>query len=318
MFADDESSLFSQESMNAAALEGMDRIYDLIKDRRQLMQAQIAASDIQSKLCDEIKEAKDAQIEKRIKILEEIDPRLYEYIRYLETVKYGIWCNNCNSVKRIPNFIAENKIQEDNVEVPSDNSDIQPTNTHPVNAQPTNTHPTNAQPTNQSKFYEYKLNVLNSLNMIAVQKMNLIIRKLTEFSRDCETINSTVQESYMEIKNNIDDLCDLGGIPDNKNCALTKHKPTEQTYEQTIRENLTKIVDEIKVNRPNKSADFDENLIEVCREIESDIANFGNTDVLISQKHTEQPSVVDQQPQVRDDRKPQEDKKDSLSSFLLD
>lgn len=79
----------------------MERVRKRIESRRALVEAQCATIEIQATLCDSIREVKDKRMEDRIKKLGEDDPALHEYIRMLESIRYGIWCDKCDRIKNL-------------------------------------------------------------------------------------------------------------------------------------------------------------------------------------------------------------------------
>lgn len=80
-----------------------DRLRDRMNARRELMNQQVRSDAIKSKLCDKIQTEKRAVpgLDKKIRLLEDTDPELFRYIRKLEFIQDGIWCNKCNVPKKI-------------------------------------------------------------------------------------------------------------------------------------------------------------------------------------------------------------------------
>lgn len=75
------------------------RIQNIMNNRRELMKRQIEASAIQNELCDFIRlKYKTPELEKQIAGLGEFAPELYEYIRKLERINNGLWCNKCEDI----------------------------------------------------------------------------------------------------------------------------------------------------------------------------------------------------------------------------
>lgn len=84
-----------------------DRMLDLIGVRRAKLAAQNHADTVQSKICEKIQSNKGDTLETRIRQLEDTDEELYRYIRMVENVRYGIWCNKCDKMKTIGNRVEE-------------------------------------------------------------------------------------------------------------------------------------------------------------------------------------------------------------------
>jgi len=77
-------------------------------EAQETMRKQEQADEAKSKLCDSIQKhkAKIAGLKLRIDNLEYIDPELYRYIRRLEYVQDGIWCNECAAAKQIHHSVS--------------------------------------------------------------------------------------------------------------------------------------------------------------------------------------------------------------------
>ena len=93
----------SAEVAEAMMQDDNDRIRDRMDSRRAIMQAQVRADDIKSKLCDKIQDEKKKVpgLKEKIALFEKSDPDLYNYIRKLEIIHDGIWCPRCNIQKSI-------------------------------------------------------------------------------------------------------------------------------------------------------------------------------------------------------------------------
>ncbi len=88
----------------SCGLEDTSRIRKTMDERRSLMEKQREADTIKSRLCDQIRADRDRispSLAKRIATLEHTEPDLFTYIRRLEFVQDGIWCNTCNTIKSI-------------------------------------------------------------------------------------------------------------------------------------------------------------------------------------------------------------------------
>ena len=96
------NDLFSSYSIANTDTE-YDAIRDKIKSRQQIMDKQVAASDRQSSLCNRIRSMRNSvkDLSALIDGLEYTNQGLYEYIRLLEYVRYGVWCTVCNVPKNI-------------------------------------------------------------------------------------------------------------------------------------------------------------------------------------------------------------------------
>ncbi len=79
------------------------RIHDEMQRRRSLMERQLAADNIKSALCDQLRKDKLSVpgLQDRVANLEYSDPQLFAYIRRLEFVQDGIWCTKCDTIKNI-------------------------------------------------------------------------------------------------------------------------------------------------------------------------------------------------------------------------
>lgn len=88
------------------------RIRDRMESRRAVMEMQIQSDAIKSQLCDSIQEKKRSVkgLSDKVRALEDSDPDLFNYIRTLEYIQYGVWCPKCNIPKQIggrPNVPAD-------------------------------------------------------------------------------------------------------------------------------------------------------------------------------------------------------------------
>jgi len=89
-----------------------DDIRDVIESRRERMEKQRMADEIKSILCDKLRMEKMSVpgLSERVSLLEESDPKLFNYVRKLEFVQDGIWCQTCDKRKTIggkPKEVAE-------------------------------------------------------------------------------------------------------------------------------------------------------------------------------------------------------------------
>lgn len=89
---------------------------ELRDQRRAICEAQIRVSDVQSSMCDDIREKTPKAIHERIQQLrdspDEHDRKFFDYIRSLMTLKYGIWCVQCNTIKKVTGR-PEEEIEQD-------------------------------------------------------------------------------------------------------------------------------------------------------------------------------------------------------------
>lgn len=82
---------------------------DLIRDRivaaraKPALQEQYLADTTKGKLCDEIQVIKKATpgLAERILALETTDNELFQFIRRLEYIYAGIWCDRCSKIKTV-------------------------------------------------------------------------------------------------------------------------------------------------------------------------------------------------------------------------
>jgi hypothetical protein len=102
-FAEEASKLNSREEVMSSMQSDMDRVRDRMDERRVLMEAQAKTTAIQSKLCDKIRADKMSRpgLADRVAAFEDSDRELFNYIRKLEWIQYGIWCPNCDAPKRM-------------------------------------------------------------------------------------------------------------------------------------------------------------------------------------------------------------------------
>jgi hypothetical protein len=79
-------------------------IRNIANSRRELMNRQVAADDVKSQLCDRIIDERNKipSLREKIAALGVIDPVLHDYILRLEQLRDGIWCSNCNDIKKVP------------------------------------------------------------------------------------------------------------------------------------------------------------------------------------------------------------------------
>ena len=84
-------------------LKGDKRVLNRMYAAKALSDKQIAADDIKSQLCDKIfaEKKKLPGIAEKISDLEYSDKELFGYIRRLEFVQSGIWCDACAAAKTI-------------------------------------------------------------------------------------------------------------------------------------------------------------------------------------------------------------------------
>ncbi len=87
---------FLQEDAN-------DRIRKSMNARRETAAAQSLADDAKSHLCDALRAEKMAVVglSEKVAALEYADRELFNYIRRLEFVQDGIWCNTCGKAKHV-------------------------------------------------------------------------------------------------------------------------------------------------------------------------------------------------------------------------
>lgn len=95
--AEPVDSLFNADMMRAA------------ESKRKLLDKQLNSYEMRSQLCNNINKIKGARpdIVEKVQNLKTQDPDLYEYIKSLEIINSGIWCDKCTEVKSID---ASNKI----------------------------------------------------------------------------------------------------------------------------------------------------------------------------------------------------------------
>lgn len=78
-------------------------------DAQNSMRKQELADESKARLCDSIQKHKktDNRIQASISNLEYVDAKLYDYIRRLEYVQAGIWCDKCAAAKQIHHSIDD-------------------------------------------------------------------------------------------------------------------------------------------------------------------------------------------------------------------
>lgn len=96
-----EDPLSNMQRIPEMSIDDNDSIRQRINSRRLIMQEQLRADELKSKLCDEIQteKAKVVGLKEKIAALEESDPEFFKYIRKLEFIQDGIWCPRCNIQK---------------------------------------------------------------------------------------------------------------------------------------------------------------------------------------------------------------------------
>lgn len=91
-------------------------LVDQLNERRRVLAEQQRANDVQFDMCDEVRaHRRSAGLEEAVKELKTSDRALYDYIEYLELLRYGTYCNGCRSAKRIEknptNIICDNLLR---------------------------------------------------------------------------------------------------------------------------------------------------------------------------------------------------------------
>lgn len=81
---------------------------DLRERRRKLAEAQGKADDIKSRICNSVNADTSRALHERIMDLRDSDRELYDYIWRLRSLKYGIWCTQCEQMKQIGGRDPEN------------------------------------------------------------------------------------------------------------------------------------------------------------------------------------------------------------------
>ena len=69
--------------------------------RRKLAEAQEMCDDVKRSVCVKIEEKTPRPLHERIMALRDTDKELYDYIWTLRSLKYGIWCAQCEQAKNI-------------------------------------------------------------------------------------------------------------------------------------------------------------------------------------------------------------------------
>lgn len=81
---------------------------DLRERRRKLAEAQGKADDIKSRICNSVNADTSRALHERIMDLRDSDREMYDYIWRLRSLKYGIWCTQCEQMKQIGGRDPEN------------------------------------------------------------------------------------------------------------------------------------------------------------------------------------------------------------------
>jgi len=117
------------DSLNQQSKAELTEIRNSMEARRTKMNEQIYCSNISSKICDGINEKKTELIlHDKVASFEETDKTLYDYIRGLEQIRYGIWCPNCDIMKSMgarPESIPAESPPKSNLDITRLEKDIQ-------------------------------------------------------------------------------------------------------------------------------------------------------------------------------------------------
>ena len=87
--------------INAQLGDDMRDYYDRREQRRVIAEAQERCSSWQSSICDKIRAETPREIQDFITNLRDKQPAVVDYIRWLQTLKYGVWCPQCDRVKSV-------------------------------------------------------------------------------------------------------------------------------------------------------------------------------------------------------------------------
>lgn len=101
------SAYLSPEAQKQAAIinaqfgDDMRDYYDRREQRRVITEAQERCSSWQSSICDKIRAETPKEVQDFITKLRDTQPAVVDYIRGLQTLKYGVWCPQCDRVKSV-------------------------------------------------------------------------------------------------------------------------------------------------------------------------------------------------------------------------
>jgi hypothetical protein len=90
-----------------ADIADQERLRRHIDERRELARRQTEVNDQQFELCNTIQRKKPPTVEEKLQRLATIDSELYNYIRALERISTGIWCDRCKAAKTVHVDVAE-------------------------------------------------------------------------------------------------------------------------------------------------------------------------------------------------------------------
>lgn len=176
---------------------------DTIRDsRRALLADQDRAANVSSSVRDTINRFKPAAIDSRIKLLEEFDNKLYQYIKHLENIHGKIWCTKCNKISNVPTAAEIEAImtapvvtsQADNVST-LDKQVMLNTIAQPNNTQPTTTQH-NTPPSDSAPFDDVAISALVS----KIEELK------TDFKVEIKALEGRFQNEIVKIVNNIEKL----------------------------------------------------------------------------------------------------------------
>lgn len=95
-----DPALTAQAGMiNTMMSADMERLMDRREARRALCDAQYKKDELQSKICDTIRANTPKEVQDFLNSLKETQPAVFDYVRGLQILKYGIWCNQCERTK---------------------------------------------------------------------------------------------------------------------------------------------------------------------------------------------------------------------------
>jgi hypothetical protein len=97
-FLSDEAKRQSA-SINSMMADEMHDMYDRREQRRVIAEAQAKCASWQSSICDNIRAETPKEVQAFIDTFRDSQPAVFDYIRALQTLKYGVWCPTCDRVK---------------------------------------------------------------------------------------------------------------------------------------------------------------------------------------------------------------------------
>lgn len=118
------------ESVNEFLSSEVVPLADLRERRKKLAEAQGRADSIKAAVCEKVTSEISAPLHERIMKLRETDPEMYDLVWHLRSLKYGIWCTQCEQVKQFGGRPAEDVRRDVEADARGENPELHATKKH--------------------------------------------------------------------------------------------------------------------------------------------------------------------------------------------